>query len=195
MIDRAHPLPIARQARLLGLARSSVYYRPAPGSERDLALMAAIDEIHTELPFYGARRVRIPQSGRAPRRARHRGRLARPAGGWRRNTARPGGAGEVHGDIGEDGEHAREQGELCGRRKPVAKCRRGGQCHDASRRGTFRREGAAGQPGCSESREPYDCDGATEADDWSHVLPPRPLPPRPLPSWATAAHALAGARD
>ncbi len=27
-------------------------------AERDLALMAAIDEIHTELPFYGARRIR-----------------------------------------------------------------------------------------------------------------------------------------
>ena len=28
MIDRGHRLPITRQARLLGLARSSVYYRP-----------------------------------------------------------------------------------------------------------------------------------------------------------------------
>ncbi len=58
MIDRSHPLPITRQARLLGLARSSVYYEPAPTGERDLALMTAIDEIHTELPFYGARRIR-----------------------------------------------------------------------------------------------------------------------------------------
>jgi putative transposase len=58
MIDRSHRLAISRQARLLGLARSSVYYRPVPVSERDLAVMAAIDEIHTELPFYGARRIR-----------------------------------------------------------------------------------------------------------------------------------------
>ena len=58
MIDRAHPLPVARQARLLDLSRSSVYYRPAATAERDLALMAAIDEIHTELPFYGIRRIR-----------------------------------------------------------------------------------------------------------------------------------------
>ncbi len=28
MIDRSHPLPVTGQARLLGLARSSVYYRP-----------------------------------------------------------------------------------------------------------------------------------------------------------------------
>ena len=64
MIDKSHPLPVTRQTRLLGLARSSAYYRPAPGSERDLALMAAIDEIHTELPFYGARRIRGELLGR-----------------------------------------------------------------------------------------------------------------------------------
>jgi putative transposase len=58
MIDRAHPLPISRQARLLDLARSSAYYRPRASAERDLALMAAIDEIHTELPFFGIRRIR-----------------------------------------------------------------------------------------------------------------------------------------
>jgi putative transposase len=58
MIDRGHRLPITRQARLLGLARSSVYYRPVATAERDLALMKAIDEIHTELPFYGIRRIR-----------------------------------------------------------------------------------------------------------------------------------------
>lgn len=58
MIDKGHRLPIAHQARLLGLARSSVYYEPVPTSERDLALMAAIDLIHTELPFYGSRRIK-----------------------------------------------------------------------------------------------------------------------------------------
>ena len=58
MIDKAHPPAIARQARLLGLPRSSVYYRPVASSERDLALMAAIDLVHTELPFYGIRRIR-----------------------------------------------------------------------------------------------------------------------------------------
>jgi putative transposase len=58
MIARDHRLPITRQARLLGLARSSVYYSPTATSERNLALMAAIDAIHTELPFYGIRRIR-----------------------------------------------------------------------------------------------------------------------------------------
>jgi putative transposase len=58
MIDRGHRLPVTRQARLLGLSRSSVYYEPAATGERDLTLMAAIDEVHTELPFYGIRRIR-----------------------------------------------------------------------------------------------------------------------------------------
>ena len=64
MITREASLPITRQARLLDLARSSVYYRPLDTSERDLALMAAIDEIHTELPFYGIRRIRGELRGR-----------------------------------------------------------------------------------------------------------------------------------
>ncbi len=58
MIDRSHPLPLTRQAFLLDLSRSSVYYEPVGISERDLALMAAIDEIHLAFPFYGARRLR-----------------------------------------------------------------------------------------------------------------------------------------
>ena len=64
MIDRGHPLPVTAQARLLGLARSSVYYEPVATSERDLALMAAIDLVHTELPFYGIRRIRGELLGR-----------------------------------------------------------------------------------------------------------------------------------
>jgi len=64
MIDRGHRLPVTRQAHLVGLARSSVYYEPLATSERDLKLMAAIDEIHTELPFYGIRRLRGELIGR-----------------------------------------------------------------------------------------------------------------------------------
>ena len=64
--DRPEPsLPVTTQARLLGLARSSVYYRAVDTSERDLALLAAIDEAHTELPFYGARRIRNELGDRA----------------------------------------------------------------------------------------------------------------------------------
>ncbi len=58
MIDATHPLPIARQAQLLELSRSSVYYQPQPTSDADLALMRRIDELHLEHPFAGSRMLR-----------------------------------------------------------------------------------------------------------------------------------------
>lgn len=54
----AHELPKTRRCELLDVARSSAYYRPAPASEADLALMRLIDEIHLRWPFYGSRRIR-----------------------------------------------------------------------------------------------------------------------------------------
>ena len=58
MIDRTHPLPITRQAKVLGMARSTVYALPRPVSERDLQLMKRIDRLHLEMPFAGARMLR-----------------------------------------------------------------------------------------------------------------------------------------
>jgi putative transposase len=58
MIDKTHPLPVTRQAHLLGLSRSSVYYEPVPTPASDLVLMAEMDDIHMKLPFYGIRRIR-----------------------------------------------------------------------------------------------------------------------------------------
>ncbi|WP_438268900.1 IS3 family transposase [Paraburkholderia youngii] len=55
MIDRTHALPIAQQARLVGVARSSVYYQPQPVGEADQKLMRRIDELHMEFAFAGAR--------------------------------------------------------------------------------------------------------------------------------------------
>ena len=57
MIERGAELPVTRQAQLLALSRSSVYYAPRPLLERDLQLMRRIDELHLELPFYGARKI------------------------------------------------------------------------------------------------------------------------------------------
>jgi putative transposase len=57
MIERDAELPVTRQAQLLALSRSSVYYTPRPLPERDLQLMRRIDELHLELPFYGARKI------------------------------------------------------------------------------------------------------------------------------------------
>ncbi|MFL9946052.1 IS3 family transposase [Paraburkholderia agricolaris] len=55
MIDRTHALPVSQQARLVGIARSSVYYQAQPVSEADQLLMRRIDELHMEFPFAGAR--------------------------------------------------------------------------------------------------------------------------------------------
>jgi len=58
MIDRSHRLPVSRQAELLNISRSSVYYHPVPIPDRDLALMRRIDELHLEYPFAGSRMLR-----------------------------------------------------------------------------------------------------------------------------------------
>jgi putative transposase len=58
MIDREHDLPVARQAKALGISRGSVYYQPRPVSAADLAVMRRIDELHLEFPFAGSRMLR-----------------------------------------------------------------------------------------------------------------------------------------
>jgi putative transposase len=57
MIDRGSEVAVKRQAELLELSRSSVYYTPRPLSERDLRLMRRLDELHLQLPFYGSRKL------------------------------------------------------------------------------------------------------------------------------------------
>jgi putative transposase len=58
MIDATHTLPVARQAELLDLSRSNVYYLPRPVSDADLVLMRRIDEWHLNFPFAGVRMLR-----------------------------------------------------------------------------------------------------------------------------------------
>ena len=58
MIHRKHPLSLKDQCQLLGISRSSVYYRPRPVSDEDLELMKLIDELHLSKPFMGARMLR-----------------------------------------------------------------------------------------------------------------------------------------
>jgi putative transposase len=50
-------LSIARQCALLGLARSTCYYRPVGESVENLSLMRRIDEEYLRTPFYGSRRL------------------------------------------------------------------------------------------------------------------------------------------
>ncbi len=58
MIDRGHELAVSRQAALLQLSRSSLYYEPRPVSPNVLALMRRIDELHLNYPFAGSRMLR-----------------------------------------------------------------------------------------------------------------------------------------
>ena len=59
MVDREHrKLPIVRQCALLGVSRSSLYYRPKGASEADLSLMREMDRQYLETPFYGSRRMK-----------------------------------------------------------------------------------------------------------------------------------------
>jgi putative transposase len=58
MIDRSHDLPIAKQAKALGISRGSVYSLPRPVSAADLAIMRRIDELHLNYPFAGSRMLR-----------------------------------------------------------------------------------------------------------------------------------------
>lgn len=50
-------ISVSRQAALLDISRSSIYYEPIIGEETVL-IMNAIDEIYTEFPFFGHRKIR-----------------------------------------------------------------------------------------------------------------------------------------
>lgn len=50
-------LPISTQAELLHVNRSSLYYQPVPPSPEEVAFKHRIDEIFTEHPYYGYRKI------------------------------------------------------------------------------------------------------------------------------------------
>lgn len=58
LVEKDFPnLSLARQTELLDIARSSLYYQPKI-NETDFLIMNKIDEIYTQYPFYGSRRVK-----------------------------------------------------------------------------------------------------------------------------------------
>ena len=60
MVDRTDKhISLARQCELLGLSRSSIYYRPKEPDAGTLALMWLIDEQYLRTPFYGSRRMAV----------------------------------------------------------------------------------------------------------------------------------------
>ena len=57
-MDSTHPrISVSRQAELLGIARSSIYYTPVQNDE-DVLITRLIDEIYTEAPCYGSRKIK-----------------------------------------------------------------------------------------------------------------------------------------
>lgn len=50
---------LQRQAELLSLNRSGLYYVPVAVSSAELALKNQIDELHTAHPFYGSRKIAV----------------------------------------------------------------------------------------------------------------------------------------
>src|SRR6202011_5514213 len=59
MIAPEAGLSVSRQCTLLGIARSSFYYRPRPESAEELELLERLDRIFTDHPVYGSRRLRV----------------------------------------------------------------------------------------------------------------------------------------
>ena len=58
LINPGHvDISITRQCQLLGVSRSSYYYRPNGKSEENLRYMRLIDEQYLRPPFFGYRQI------------------------------------------------------------------------------------------------------------------------------------------
>jgi len=93
MIAPEAGLSVSRQCTLLGIARSSFYYRLRPESAEELELLKRLDRIFTDHPVYGSRRLQVAllREGISVGRRRVR-RLMRKLGLWairpKRNTSK-----------------------------------------------------------------------------------------------------------
>ena len=58
LIEReSSELPLIQQAELLSVSRSSLYYHPREPSAEEIAIKHRIDELYTQSPFYGSRKI------------------------------------------------------------------------------------------------------------------------------------------
>ena len=90
MVDWEHPsLSLVRQCALLGVSRSSIYYRPRAASAENLSLMGEIDRQYLETPFYGSRRMKAWLERRGVRVSRKRVQRLMHAMGLRAIYRRP----------------------------------------------------------------------------------------------------------
>ena len=67
-------LPASVGARLLGINRTSIYYRGTPVSEEELACKEIIDHLHTDNPTWGARQMSAQLKARGYRVGRRKAR-------------------------------------------------------------------------------------------------------------------------
>lgn len=65
-------LSLTRQCELIGLHRSSLYYKPKGFRGEEISIMHRIDEVYTEMPFYGHRRIHRQLIDEAVHIGRHR---------------------------------------------------------------------------------------------------------------------------
>lgn len=54
---RDAPLPLSWQTGILSLSRSGLYYRPRAPLCREVGIKHRLDELYTEQPFYGSRKI------------------------------------------------------------------------------------------------------------------------------------------
>jgi putative transposase len=58
LVEReSRELALTQQAELLSISRSSLYYQPREPSAEEIAIKHRIDEIYTQYPFYGSRKI------------------------------------------------------------------------------------------------------------------------------------------
>jgi putative transposase len=55
MIDKTSKITITRQAELLNINRTTLYYVPKPMNDNDLQTLRKLDELHLQYPFMGSR--------------------------------------------------------------------------------------------------------------------------------------------
>ena len=101
MIAPTAGLSVSRQCSLLGIARSSFYYRHRPESAEELDLLNQLDRIFTDHPVYGSRRLQVAlQREGVPVGRRRIRRLMRKLGlsavRPKRNTSKPNPAHKVY---------------------------------------------------------------------------------------------------
>jgi putative transposase len=55
MIDKSFKITITRQAELLNITRTTLYYMPKLMNDNDLQILRVMDELHLQYPFMGSR--------------------------------------------------------------------------------------------------------------------------------------------